>query len=115
MRNTPLTHHRDNPFTPVAPPYHAVTRSEKSGAPAPPAVSGVDMDNDFQMMLEAGADNSQNGEEEGENMDSGAAEKAKEMRRLLLDQALGMSGVQAPYRLPQLEPGKLICIPMWHS
>lgn len=45
---------RDNPFTPVAPPYHAVTRSEKSGAPAPPPVSNLDMDNDFTMMLEAG-------------------------------------------------------------
>lgn len=44
------------------------------------------------------------------NDDPSTADKAREMRRQLLDQALGVSGVQAPYRLPQLEtgPGALI-------
>ncbi|KAK4503430.1 hypothetical protein PRZ48_004345 [Zasmidium cellare] len=93
---------RQNPFTPVAPHYHAVTRSEKSGAPAPPPVNSVDMDNDFNMMRHAGDD--ADGEDDM-NADPDAAEKARDLRRQLLDQALGVSGVQAPYRLPQLEPG----------
>lgn len=95
---------RENPFTPVAPPYHAVTRSEKSGAPAPPPVNSLDMENDFEMMRRAGADDIGQGEDEME-VDSLAADEAREMRRQLLDQALGVSSVQAPYRLPQLETG----------
>lgn len=95
---------RENPFTPVAPPYHAVTRSEKSGAPAPPPVNSLDMENDFEMMRRAGADDVGHGEEEMD-VDSLAVEDAREMRRQLLDQALGVSSVQAPYRLPQLETG----------
>lgn len=95
---------RENPFTPVAPPYHAVTRSEKSGAPAPPPVNPLDMENDFEMMRRAGADDLGHGEDEMD-VDSLAAEEAREMRRSLLDQALGVSSVQAPYRLPQLETG----------
>ncbi|SMR43818.1 unnamed protein product [Zymoseptoria tritici ST99CH_1A5] len=100
---------RENPFTPVAPPFHAVTRSEKSGAPAPPAVNSLDMENDFEMMRRAGADFSGQAEEDAESS-SMVAEEAREMRKQLLDQALGISGVQAPYRLPQLEtgPGALI-------
>jgi hypothetical protein len=100
---------RENPFTPVAPPFHAVTRSEKSGAPAPPAVNNLDMENDFEMMRRAGADYPGQPEDEAD-MDSAAADEAREMRKQLLDQALGVSSVQAPYRLPQLEtgPGALI-------
>ncbi|KAK4627271.1 hypothetical protein CLAFUW4_04948 [Fulvia fulva] len=100
---------RDNPFAPVPPAYHAVARSEKSGAPAPPPVNSVDMDNDFNMMNAAGADHPR-GDNEDTDMDADAADRARHLRRQLLDQALGMSGVQAPYRLPQLEtgPGALI-------
>jgi hypothetical protein len=100
---------RENPFTPVAPPFHAVTRSEKSGAPAPPAVNNLDMENDFEMMRRAGADYPGQADDEAD-ANSMAADEAREMRKQLLDQALGISGVQAPYRLPQLEtgPGALI-------
>ena len=101
---------RDNPFAPVAPPYHAVTRSEKSGAPAPPPVNTIDIENDFEMMRRAGADDDRPDAHNDIPMDAAAADEAREMRRQLLDQALGISGVQAPYRLPQLEtgPGALI-------
>lgn len=45
-------------------------------------------------------------EDQDVNMDGGAAaEEAIEMRRQLLDQALGRSTVQAPYRMPHLETG----------
>ncbi|EME46115.1 hypothetical protein DOTSEDRAFT_70198 [Dothistroma septosporum NZE10] len=101
---------RDNPFTPVPPAYHAVTRSEKSGAPAPPPVPPVDVDNDFNMMNEAGADSHGGAGNEDTDMDADASDRARHLRRQLLDQALGITGVQAPYRLPQLEtgPGALI-------
>lgn len=95
---------RENPFTPVAPPYHAVTRSEKSGAPAPPPVSSLDMENDFEMMRRAGADDYGQGEDEMDG-DPMRADDARQTRDQLLDQALGISSVQAPYRLPQLETG----------
>jgi hypothetical protein len=93
---------RPNPFVPAAPTYHAVSRSEKSGAPAPPGVGVHDIENDFEMMRRAGGDRSEDGDI---NMDASAAEIASEMRRQLLDQALGRSTVLAPYRLPQLETG----------
>lgn len=94
---------KTNPFTPAAPNSHAITRSEKSGAPAPPPVNSIDMDNDFQMMRDAGMDYAD--ADNDVNMDPTQSDMARELRRQLLDQALGVSGVQAPYRLPQLEPG----------
>ncbi|KAM3425454.1 hypothetical protein BST61_g7400 [Cercospora zeina] len=96
---------RRNPFTPEQPSFHATTRAEKSGAPQPPPVSSLDMENDFNMMREAGADHYPPDQDGDVEMDTIAADEAKELRRRLLDQALGVSGVQAPYRLPQLEPG----------
>lgn len=97
---------RRNPFTPEQPSFHATTRAEKSGAPAPAPVSNLDMENDFQMMHDAGADYHSADVDGDVEMDyQMAADEAKELRRRLLDQALGVSGVQAPYRLPQLEPG----------
>jgi hypothetical protein len=89
---------RDNPFAPVVPNYHAVTRSEKSGAPAPPSVSSNcprgrggadDVGGDVDML------------DTGGELANGA-----EVRNALLDQALGVSlGTSQPYRLPLLETG----------
>lgn len=97
---------RRNPFTPEQPSFHATSRAEKSGAPAPAPVSNLDMENDFQMMHDAGADYHTADPDGDVEMDHQlAADEAKDLRRRLLDQALGVAGVQAPYRLPQLEPG----------
>ena len=97
-----------DPFAPVVPTYHAVTRSEKSGAPAPSGVSTFDLESDFRMMRDsaggslnlAGADP----DVLGEVMDEPDAEL---LRSQLLDQALGNLGVgvSQPYRLPLLETG----------
>jgi hypothetical protein len=95
---------RPNPFVPAAPTYHAVSRSEKSGAPAPPGVGAHDIENDFELMRRAGGDGPDD-DDKDINMDATAAEVASEMRHQLLDQALGRSTVLAPYRLPQLETG----------
>lgn len=107
---------RDNPFAPVVPSYHAVTRSEKSGAPAPPGVGGLDIENDFEMMRRAGspappltdADGLDADETMTQNDDTAVAVAGKEMRRQLLDQALGNSTVTQPYRLPLLETGPAV-------
>ena len=100
---------RDNPFAPVVPNYHAVTRSEKSGAPAPPGVSNLDAENDFEMIRRAGASASTNPAYDDGGSDTEMADNdgsAAEMRRSLLDQALGVSlGTSQPYRLPLLETG----------
>ena len=100
---------RDNPFAPVIPNYHAVTRSEKSGAPAPPGVSNLDAENDFEMIRRAGASASINTSYDNGDSDTEMATddgSAAEMRRSLLDQALGVSlGTSQPYRLPLLETG----------
>lgn len=98
---------REKPFTPVAPSFHAVTRAEKSGAPMPSGCDTFDLEHDFSLMRDAGKDFAS---DDGEDYDMVQAEKAKRLRRDLLDQALGISGVLAPYRLPQLEtgPGALI-------
>ncbi|KAK5126117.1 hypothetical protein LTR85_011472 [Meristemomyces frigidus] len=103
---------RDNPFAPVVPSYHAVTRSEKSGAPAPPGVGQLDIDNDFEMMRRAGdpADGGadDDGDETMQGTDDTPAMAGKEMRRQLLDQALGLPTVTQPYRLPLLETGPAV-------
>lgn len=105
-----LTTSKD-PFAPVVPSYHAVTRSEKSGAPAPSGVSHLDMDNDFAMMRQTASRNAaaSNDPEElptaSAHVNDEDEETAARMRRELLDQALGESGVSQPYRLPLLETG----------
>lgn len=96
---------KDNPFQPQQPSFHATTRSEKSGAQPPPGVNNLELENDFNMMRKLGADFPAPDSDNDIEMDQDAAEEARELRRNLLDQALGVSGVQAPYRLPQLESG----------
>ncbi|KXT05736.1 hypothetical protein AC578_1086 [Pseudocercospora eumusae] len=99
---------RDKPFMPVPPDFNATLRSEKSGAPTPNPVGALELENDFEMMRDLGADGIAADSEDGQQDER--AEKARIDRRRLLDQALGNSGVQAPYRLPNLEtgPGALI-------
>ena len=102
-----------DPFAPVVPSYHAVARSEKSGAPAPSGVSHLDMDNDFALMKRsatrkpaamttADPEDLPTGPIEPDNE---GEETAKHTRRQLLDQALGDTGVSQPFRLPLLETG----------
>lgn len=94
---------RTNPFAPVAPTYQAVSRVEKSGAPAPPPVNALDIENDFEMMRRAG--DLDDGDDDQIMADDGQESAGKEMRRQLLDQALGNPTVTQPYRLPLLEVG----------
>lgn len=101
---------RDNPFAPVVPNYHAVTRSEKSGAPAPPSVSGLDAENDFELMRRAGSSFPSARADDGGDVEMGDAggepANGAEVRNALLDQALGVTlGASQPYRLPLLETG----------
>lgn len=101
---------RDNPFAPVVPNYHAVMRSEKSGAPAPPAVNTLDAENDFELMRRAGSNFPNTRADDGGDVEMGevGGEPANgaEVRNALLDQALGASlGASQPYRLPLLETG----------
>ncbi|KAF2765639.1 hypothetical protein EJ03DRAFT_319037 [Teratosphaeria nubilosa] len=95
---------RDNPFAPVVPTFHAVARAEKLGAPAPPSVSQLDAQNDFEMMFRREHDD----DEDEYGSDTAAAAGGAKMRRQLLDQALGISNVTQPYRLPPLEVGAAI-------
>ena len=103
---------RDNPFAPVVPNYHAVTRSEKSGAPAPAAVTSFDAENDFELMRRAGSNfptASTRADDGGGDIEMGEAGEpvnGTDVRNALLDQALGASlGTSQPYRLPLLETG----------
>jgi hypothetical protein len=102
---------RDNPFAPVVPNYHAVTRSEKSGAPAPAAVNNLDAENDFELMRRAGSNfPTSTRADDGGDVEMGEAGEqpvnGTEVRNALLDQALGSSlGTSQPYRLPLLETG----------
>lgn len=101
---------RDNPFAPVVPNYHAVTRSEKSGAPAPPSVSNLDAENDFELMRRAGSSFAGARTDDSGDIDmaeaGGEPANGAEVRNALLDQALGVSlGASQPYRLPLLETG----------
>lgn len=103
---------RDNPFAPVVPNYHAVTRSEKSGAPAPAAVNNLDAENDFELMRRAGSNfpttaaRADDGGGDVEMGEAGEPVNGAEVRNALLDQALGGSlGTSQPYRLPLLETG----------
>jgi len=108
---------RENPFAPVVPAYHAISRAEKSGAPAPPGVGAGDVEGDLALMRRIGgvdAPSAVNGVENGEDEASGgvvlsgedqAATTAKEFRGWLLDQALGRSTTVPPYRVPVLEAG----------
>lgn len=106
---------RDNPFAPVIPSYHAVTRSEKSGAPAPPGVGTLDAENDFDLMRRTTAPPPASADPTAtvpldpglpaSAADPRALESSRDMRHGLLDQALGVSAASQPYRLPLLETG----------
>ena len=107
-----------DPFAPVVPTYHAVTRAEKQGAPAPSGVSHLDIDNDFAMMRQSASKYAAAADGEllptdgamddvDENIDE---ESAGALRKQLLDLALstgpgGGGVVSQPFRLPLLETG----------
>ncbi|KAI6914534.1 hypothetical protein KC355_g18038 [Hortaea werneckii] len=120
---------RENPFAPVIPSYHAVSRSDKSfaGAPTPSGVGLVEGENDFEMMRRSGhhhhglsngyhAAGDPEGLPDAPSADAAAAEDAAaaaalggaEMRRQLLDQALGLPSITQPYRLPLIESGPAV-------
>lgn len=98
------------PFAPVLPNYHAVMRSEKSGAPTPTGVSGLELESDMRMMRSLGSVG-----HEDEIMRDAAGTDAHDdapdddhpdtMRKKLLEQALSTSGATGPYRIPLLESG----------
>ena len=105
-RAAPMLTTTKDPFAPVVPSYHAVTRSEKSGAPAPSGVSQLDVDNDFAMMRQSA---SRVGDADPETLaDAEDEESAQQIRRQLLDQALSTTGASQPYRLPLLETGPAV-------
>ncbi|OTA36334.1 hypothetical protein BTJ68_04496 [Hortaea werneckii EXF-2000] len=119
----PSTLARENPFAPVIPSYHAVSRSDKSfaGAPTPSGVGLVEGENDFEMMRRSGHHHVQpNGyHADPEDLpdagpadlaaeDAAAALGGAEMRRQLLDQALGLPSITQPYRLPLIETGPAV-------
>ncbi|KAI7492969.1 hypothetical protein KC367_g8888, partial [Hortaea werneckii] len=126
----PSTLTRDNPFAPVIPSYHAVSRSDKSfaGAPTPSGVGLVEGENDFEMMRRSGQQHPQvqaNGYHtaamDPEDLPDAPANLAAEdvsaaaaalggaeMRRQLLDQALGLPSITQPYRLPLIETGPAV-------
>ncbi|RMY57472.1 hypothetical protein D0865_03100 [Hortaea werneckii] len=116
-----------NPFAPVIPSYHAVSRSDKSfaGAPTPSGVGLVEGENDFEMMRRSGhhhhgLSNGYHAAADPEDLpDADAAAAAAEdaaaaalggaeMRRQLLDQALGLPSITQPYRLPLIESGPAV-------
>ncbi|KAI7459094.1 hypothetical protein KC357_g9213, partial [Hortaea werneckii] len=126
----PSTLTRENPFAPVIPSYHAVSRSDKSfaGAPTPSGVGLVEGENDFEMMRRSGHQHPQvqaNGYHtaamDPEDLPDAPANLAAEdvsaaaaalggaeMRRQLLDQALGLPSITQPYRLPLIETGPAV-------
>lgn len=101
---------RENPFAPVVPSYHAVSRSEKSGAPTPGGIGQFEADSDFEMMRRSA--NHQHDDADPEDLPdadaTGPAAEGATMRRQLLDQALGNPSVTQPYRLPVLETGPAV-------
>ena len=98
-----------DPFAPVVPTYHAVTRSEKSGAPAPSGVSHLDIDSDFAMMRQSASRVEGGMAGVGETFaDAEDEEMAQQLRNQLLDQAIEPKGVSQPYRLPLLETGPAV-------
>ncbi|KAI7601896.1 hypothetical protein KC343_g15076, partial [Hortaea werneckii] len=117
---------RENPFAPVIPSYHAVSRSDKSfaGAPTPSGVGLVEGENDFEMMRRSGPHHVQPNGYHHAAMDpedlpdaattpadtaaDDAALGGAEMRRQLLDQALGLPSITQPYRLPLIETGPAV-------
>ncbi|KAI7541788.1 hypothetical protein KC316_g15383, partial [Hortaea werneckii] len=122
----PSTLTRENPFAPVIPSYHAVSRSDKSfaGAPTPSGVGLVEGENDFEMMRRSGhhhhhgLSNGYHAAADPEDLpdadlaaaaeDAAAALGGAEMRRQLLDQALGLPSITQPYRLPLIESGPAV-------
>lgn len=83
------------PFAPVMPNMHAVTKSEKAGAPPPAGVDSYNIESDFELMARA-----MENHEEDDDTSSG-----KPLREQLLEQALDFQSVSQPYRLPLLETG----------
>lgn len=96
-----------DPFAPVLPNYHAVMRSEKSGAPTPSGVSGLELESDMRMMRSLG--NASNDDDVMVDAAAAAAEDDDDhpdtMRKKLLEQALSTSNTTGPYRIPLLESG----------
>lgn len=104
-----------DPFAPVIPSHHAVTRTEKSGAPPPGGVTSADMETDFAMIRQSAsrlaretADVTSTSANANADADADEEETATNMRRQLLEQALGETGVRQPYRLPLLETGPAV-------
>ncbi|KAK6428041.1 hypothetical protein LTR95_015821, partial [Oleoguttula sp. CCFEE 5521] len=102
---------RDNPFAPVIPNYHAVTRSEKTGAPPPLAINSMDAENDFEMMRRGPSDSADEFADPGSDTEMHDQPprrpgSAAEMRRTLLLQALSSTPTAGPpLRIPNLETG----------
>nr|POE63019.1 hypothetical protein CFP56_03922 [Quercus suber] len=109
---------RRDPFMPTAPTHHPAARSEKAGAPAPPPISALDLESDFAMMNRR--DSTSSDVEMGGTtttthpattatiaslLDAPDAQSATDMRRHLLDQALGNKSAAPPYRLPLTDLG----------
>ena len=95
-------------FAPVLPNYHAVMRSDKSGAPTPGGISALQADSDFQMIRSLRP--SANAEDET-MADAGNGDAEEDdtnpdtLRHKLLDQALSTPGTAPPFRTPNLETG----------
>lgn len=85
------------PFVPVMPTMHAITKSEKAGAPAPAPVDSYSMESDFELMAR-----SHPGHEDDDPDDTSTG---RGLREQLLKQALDFQSVSQPYRLPLLETG----------
>nr|OQO26072.1 hypothetical protein B0A51_07004 [Rachicladosporium sp. CCFEE 5018] len=102
---------RDNPFAPVIPNYHAVTRSEKTGAPPPLAINSMDAESDFEMMRRGPSDPADEFADQGSDTEMHDQPprrpgSAAEMRRTLLLQALSSTPTAGPpLRIPNLETG----------
>lgn len=95
-----------DPFAPVLPNYHAVMRSEKSGAPTPGGVSALEFEADMRMMRSLGQSAGGDDEAMGDADDDEDDERNPDaVRRKLLDQALSTQGAAGPYRIPLLETG----------
>lgn len=97
---------RRDPFMPTVPIHQPAARSEKAGAPAPPPVSALDLESDFAMMSRRDDDDHDMSGMGGD--DTADAQTAAEMRRQLLDQALGKKNASQPYRLPLTDIGPAI-------
>lgn len=105
-RNTRSGRDKD-PFAPVMPNYHAVMRSDKSGAPTPGGVSALEAESDMRMMRSLGPSAGAGGAEDDEmrDADDGYEGEGEDLRKKLLDQALSVPSAAAPYRHALVESG----------